>query len=466
VGRQTKRRALSVALVIGVGVLAVLGPPASAQSTSPSDSSSTSSSSDSTSSSSSSDSTSSTGDSTPTSTEAVQGTLLDKKGTADSKDDEPVKGVKVNAEDASGKQVGTATADEDGKFTISLPGPGHYLVRLALDTLPKGVTLDESAATREFDISPDQVRTLVFDIGGAARHTTGKFEQFQQAAADGAYFGLIIALCAVGLSLIYGTTGLVNFAHGELITFGAIVAYYFNRNLGWPLLLAAPVAVVFGGAFGWLQYTGLWGPLRRRGTGNIAQMVISIGLALSLVNVYQYFFGALTRPYSDFHAQRAVAIGTIELAPKKLVSMAICLLLLVAVAVALQRTRTGKAMRAISDNPDLASSTGIDVDHVVRVVWVLGAALAALGGILFSIAQDVNFEQGSGLLLLLFAAITLGGLGEAYGALVGGFVVGLFVNVSTVWIPTELKNVGALAVLIIVLLIRPQGILGRAERIG
>jgi branched-chain amino acid transport system permease protein len=123
-------------------------------------------------------------------------------------------------------------------------------------------------------------------------------------------------------------------------------------------------------------------------------------------------------------------------------------------------------MRAISDNPDLAASSGINVDSVIRMVWAFGAALAALGGILFSISQDVNFDQGGSLLLLLFAAVTLGGLGAAYGALVGGFVIGLFVNVSTVWIPTELKNVGALGVLIIVLLVRPQGILGRAERIG
>ena len=123
-------------------------------------------------------------------------------------------------------------------------------------------------------------------------------------------------------------------------------------------------------------------------------------------------------------------------------------------------------MRAIADNPDLASSSGINVDFVIRLVWMFGAGLAALGGILFSISQDVNFDQGNSMLLLLFAAITLGGLGAAYGALVGGFVVGLFVSVSAVWVPTELKNVGALVVLILVLLVRPQGILGRRERIG
>jgi branched-chain amino acid transport system permease protein len=120
----------------------------------------------------------------------------------------------------------------------------------------------------------------------------------------------------------------------------------------------------------------------------------------------------------------------------------------------------------VSDNPDLAASSGIDVEQVILFVWALGAGLAALGGILFGIQQQVQFEMGFKLLLLMFAGITLGGLGTAYGALVGSVVVGLFVEVSTLFIPTELKSVGALAILIVVLLFRPQGILGTPERVG
>jgi branched-chain amino acid transport system permease protein len=120
----------------------------------------------------------------------------------------------------------------------------------------------------------------------------------------------------------------------------------------------------------------------------------------------------------------------------------------------------------VSVNPDLAASSGIDVDRVILFVWALGGGLAALGGVLFGVQQQVQFEMGFRLLLLMFAGITLGGLGTAYGALVGSFVVGLFIELSTLFIPTELKNVGALFILIVVLLIRPQGILGRAERVG
>ena len=396
--------------------------------------------------------------------ENVFGFLLDKKGTPDSKDDVPIVGVRISVTKADGTDVGESTTDEQGAFAIDLPGEGTFRATIDSSTLPKGVSVTRE--TIDFPVNPGQSRRLNFEVNAAARQTTGKVDLFLQALVDGTNFGLIIAMCAVGLSLIYGTTGLVNFAHGELVTMGAMFAFFFNRTLGWPLVLGGALAVVLVGMFGWGLDAGFWGPLRRRGTGNITMMVVSIGLQLALVNLYLYQFGGLTRPYSDFHAQEAIELGPVDIAPKKLASTIISVVLLVLVAVLLQRTRTGKAMRAIADNPDLASSSGINVDAVIRVVWLFGAGLAAVGGVLFSVSQDVNFEEGSGLLLLLFAAITLGGLGAAYGALLGGFVIGLFVNVSTVWVPTELKNVGALAVLILVLLVRPQGILGRAERIG
>jgi len=149
-----------------------------------------------------------------------------------------------------------------------------------------------------------------------------------------------------------------------------------------------------------------------------------------------------------------------------LISIGIALVVLLVVGVMLQRTRLGKAMRAVADNADLAASSGIDVERVISLVWFFGAALAALGGVLYGISEQVSFQMGFTLLLLMFAGITLGGLGTAFGALVGSFVVGVFVQVSTLFISSELQNVGALAVLVVVLLVRPQGILGASERIG
>ena len=395
---------------------------------------------------------------------AARGTLVDRKETDAFDDDTPIEGVRITVEDDEGEEVGQAETDASGQFLIPLRGEGSYKAKLDEDSLPDGISVAEDEI--EFTIGPGQSRVLLFELNAGERLTEGKLDLFLQSLVDGTYFGLLLALAAVGLSLIYGTTGLVNFAHGELVALGAIFAYWLNRGIGWHLIPSAILAVIAAAAVGWLLDAGFWGPLRRRGTGNTALMVISIGVALAALNVYLYTFGGLTRPYADYHAQQALSFGTVTLPPKRIVGALICIACLVAVATALQRTRTGKAMRAIADSRDLAASSGVHVDRVIRFVWMFGAGLAALGGILFSISQDVNYEQGSSMLLLLFAAITLGGLGAAYGALIGGFVIGLFVSISAVWIPTELKNVGALVVLILVLLVRPQGILGQRERIG
>ena len=150
-----------------------------------------------------------------------------------------------------------------------------------------------------------------------------------------------------------------------------------------------------------------------------------------------------------------------------LLSMGISIVVIVGFALWLQRSRIGKATRAVSDNPSLAAASGIDVDSVVRVVWIVSGALAGLAGVLWAYFRPgVKWDMGSSILLLIFAAVVLGGLGTAYGALIGSIIVGLIVEVSSLWIPADLKYVGALVVLILILLLRPQGILGRRERIG
>jgi len=142
-------------------------------------------------------------------------------------------------------------------------------------------------------------------------------------------------------------------------------------------------------------------------------------------------------------------------------------IVLLAVAYFLLRTRIGKATRAVSDNPALAAASGIDVDRVIRIVWVLAGLLAGLSGIIWAYFRPgISWDMGFQLLLLTFAAVTLGGLGTAFGALIGALIVGLFVEMSTLIIPSDTKYVGALVILILVLLVRPQGILGRKERIG
>jgi neutral amino acid transport system permease protein len=283
---------------------------------------------------------------------------------------------------------------------------------------------------------------------------------------EGIKLGLIIGISAVGLSLIFGTTGLTNFAHGELVTFGAIATWYFNNNRGLHLIPAAVLGILVGAAFGGVLDLGLWRPLRRRRTGLIAMLVVTIGLALLMRYIFLYQFRGRNRPFADYQIQTGVELGPISITPKDLISIGISLLVLVGVATMLTKSKIGKAIRAVADNGDLAASSGIDVDRVILAVWISGGALAALGGVLIGLGEQVHWQSGFFLLLLMFAGVTLGGLGTAYGALLGSLLVGILVQVSTLWVPTELKNVGALLVLIVILLIKPQGLLGRAERIG
>jgi neutral amino acid transport system permease protein len=231
-------------------------------------------------------------------------------------------------------------------------------------------------------------------------------------------------------------------------------------------VLSGLISVIIGAAVGYLQDRTFWGWLRKRRTNLVTMMIISIGLSLSLRYVFLYFFGGESRAYAEYNAQPGVQYGPFLIAPKNLICDVIAIVALVAVSWALVGTRLGKATRAVADNPALAAASGINVDRIIRLVWTIGGGLAALSGVILGAFQNVGFGMGFQILLLVFAAVTLGGFGTAWGALLGSLVIGLFIQFSTLWIPTELKTVGALAVLIVILLFRPQGILGRRVRIG
>jgi branched-chain amino acid transport system permease protein len=381
-----------------------------------------------------------------------------------------------------GEVIREAETGDDGVASFSVPEPGEYEVEVDLETLPEefaGLTLERNPfPTRVEPGTPRTVALRLVEAGaeGAdsdtpAPSTRGRgdgiaWNTAPQLIVSGLRFGLVLALAAIGLSLVFGTTGLTNFAHGELVTFGALITYALHVIAGLPLLIAAPVMLLLAAAFGWLQDTAIWSQLRKRGIGLIAMMIFSIGFSFFLRYGFLYFFGGQTVFYQDFSGQAGIAVGPVRIRPLDVVSMVLSVVVLLAVAFALLYTRIGKATRAVSDNPALASASGIDVDRVIRVVWIAGTFLAALSGMLLGLSQGMDWLLGFQILLLIFAAVVLGGLGTAFGAIVGAITVGLLIEVSTLVIPPELKNVGALAVLIIILLVRPQGLLGRPERIG
>jgi len=401
-------------------------------------------------------------------------------------DNKPVQGVRVSVTDATGAEIGSGLTDDKGVLVIEVPSKGDYTITLDESTLPSGEVLDEKTpavqkVTAESFITNTKV--ISYFTGASQSSSMSGFEKVAQRLVDGVRLGLVLAMCSVGLSLIFGTTGLTNFAHSEMVTFGGVTTFVFNVTglsfLGFlsfipgvhsdgtfHILLAAPIGIALGGVFGWALNAGIFGRLRKRGIGLVTQMVLTVGLSILLRNFFLSRFEGRTRPFKEFTLQKAIELGPISITPRDLVVSILSLMILVVVALGLRYTRLGKATRAVSDNPDLASATGIDSERVIRLVWIVGGALAAAGGIFRGLDEQVSFEMGGRLLFLMFAGITLGGLGSAFGALVGGFVVGVMVEVASLVVPTELKTTPALLVLILVLLFRPQGILGKAQRVG
>jgi branched-chain amino acid transport system permease protein len=377
----------------------------------------------------------------------------------------PIEGVEVVVTADNGTEVATVETDENGRWAVPVPGPGQYTVTINADDLPEGVVLT-GENSRTVTVEAGRNQGVIIGLDDGSRASGGGTVRWVQLLVEGLRFGLLIAMAAVGLSLIFGTTGLTNFAHGELVTIGAIAAWFINVRGGVPLIPAALIAMVIGAGIGALNELAIWRPLRRRGTGLVAALVISIGLSLLLRYLYQIIFGGGSEAYADYRGQRAVDYGAFTMTNADLASIVIALVVLLLVAVMLQRTKIGKAMRAVADNRDLAASSGINVNRVILVVWMMGGALAALGGVLLGLSDEVQWDMGFRLLLLMFAGVTLGGLGTAYGALVGSIVVGVFVQMSTLVIPNDIKYVGGLLLLIVILIVRPQGILGSRVRVG
>jgi branched-chain amino acid transport system permease protein len=386
----------------------------------------------------------------------------------------PVPGVTITVIDQSdGSIIGQAESGKNGTFVVPLPGAAidnlgkTITVKIDTDTLPEGSSLtnpEDVENTKRIVIEGNI--SFTFPIGPDLTPSTPWYETALQDLVTGLIFSSILALAALGLSMIFGTTGLTNFAHGEMVTFGALVAYAFDAGWGLPVILAGILATIVSGVFGWAQDAGLWRPLRRRGTGLIPMMIVSIGLSIFLRSVYQYIAGADNHNYTQYATVEPWSIGTVDITPKELIVTVMAVAVLIAVTQALQRTRMGKATRAVADNPALASSSGINVNRVISVVWIGGGALAGLSGFMLGLTQGFDYQLGFKILLLVFAAVVLGGLGTIWGAILGSVIVGVFIEMSTLIIPSELKFAGALAVLIVVLLFRPQGLLGRAERVG
>lgn len=401
--------------------------------------------------------------------------------------DEPAPGVELTLDGPGEEQ--TVQTDANGSWAFTVTQSGTFTVTVNEDTLPEGQFL-KSVGTREVKAELGRVGAALFPLtdtpgdagddsdgpsedegssadGGEEASASSSFSwpRFWQQFVSGLRLGLLIALASLGLSLIYGTTGLSNFAHGEMVSLGGISAALFMGLTG-NLWLSGLLAVVVLAVFGWAQDKVIWKPLRRRRLSLMQIMIVSIGLSIAMQFSFQFFFGTGVIRIDPSTPETVNVIGA-TLTVQSLVAMGISLIAIILVGLGLMYTRFGRATRAISDNPALAKASGIDVDRVINVVWIVGAGLAGLAGVFLGLVfNGLTYFTGGQMLLLFFAAVTLGGLGTAFGAFVGSMIVGMMVELTNIWLPGDLKYATALLLLILILLVRPQGIFGRKERIG
>jgi neutral amino acid transport system permease protein len=283
-----------------------------------------------------------------------------------------------------------------------------------------------------------------------------------QLALTGLSTGSIYALGAVGLTLVYGILKLTNFAHGDFLAFGAYMAYVVNVSWGLPLVLGVAVAMFMTALLGVVLEKGMWAPMRARRAGVLQLILMSIGLALVIRYGIQYFAGTELRTLDVNNTDTIKFLG-LTLGRTQAIVILIGFVTLLGTGAMLRYSLLGKRMRALSDNLDLAETAGIDTSRVILWTWIFAGAFAGLAGVLYGATTQLQPEMGFELLLPIFAAVVLGGIGDAFGALAGGILLGVVIEWSTMFVDAGWKSAVGFVVLILVLVIRPQGIFGKAR---
>lgn len=281
-----------------------------------------------------------------------------------------------------------------------------------------------------------------------------------QLLLNGLILGSIIALGAIGLSLIYGILNFGHFAHGDLMTLGAYFAYLFTVQLTLPLPVAFVLAAVLTALTANLLNQVLYKHLKERDSVTI--MISAVGAALIIRNIVMLVWGPQLKFY-DRSIQMPIVLfnGLLRIKPTQITILLLATALVIAVHLFLSKTKLGKAMRAMSDNTALAQITGINTNQVIFWTWVMSGILTSSAGILLAMDTHLIPIMGWNLLLPMFAAVILGGIGSPYGAMFGGLVIGISQEMSTMFISASYKPGVAFAIMILMLLIKPSGIMGR-----
>ena len=277
-----------------------------------------------------------------------------------------------------------------------------------------------------------------------------------QLIINGIAVGSILALAAIGLTLTYGILKLSNFAHGDFMTLGAYLTWLANTgglNIWVSMILGAVGTIVAMLISEFL----LWKPMRGRRASDTTLIIISIGLALFIRNGILLIYGGSNQLY-QLPVVPAMQFGELRIAYYRVVVVGLAIAAIVALHLILQNTKIGKAMRAVADNIDLARVSGINVERVVLWTWIVTGMLTAFAGGMYGLIAVVRPNMGWFLILPMFASVILGGIGNPYGAVAGAFIIGIAQELSVPLLGSEYKLGVALAIMIVILLVRPQGI--------
>jgi branched-subunit amino acid ABC-type transport system permease component len=286
---------------------------------------------------------------------------------------------------------------------------------------------------------------------------------------NGLVVGSIFAIAAVGISLLYSVLRLVNFAAGDFLTLGAFLTYFLSVTLELNFFLSIIISMIAGMGISWVLELVLWRNLRKNKAGTLALFLVATGVALMLRPIIQFLFGTQTRKFNVDILKTYDFLGA-RIAETQLLVLIFASSSILLIALFISKARIGKDMRAYANNPSLASVSGINVDRVVLATWLISGALGSLAGVFQGLVQgQFNNTMGESLLLSFFAAVVLGTIGDAYGALAGGLFLGLIMELSQLHIffggvPSNYKPVIAFATLVLVLLFKPEGLFGYRAR--
>ena len=290
---------------------------------------------------------------------------------------------------------------------------------------------------------------------------------------NGLFLGSIIGLGAIGLSMVYGILKFANIAHGDYMTWGAYIAFFLLGTLlphstgfgpftfGYSLFIALPLTMLAVVATALILDRLIYRRLRRRGVSMVLLAMTSLGVAIALRGLVQVIWGGGTEQYPRLSKPFYQLPMDVRIPPDWIFIGALTLILVLALYLFLTRSKMGKAMRATSDNLELARVSGINTERVIWWTWAIGAALAATAGVLLVVFQALLYpDMGWEILIPLFAAVILGGIGNPYGALAGALIIGVTAEVSTQWLTPAYKPAIAFGIMIVTLLLRPRGLFG------